>query len=232
MAFDVIHATCKGNAENHIYQDYIKFVDGDSCLMAIVADGLGSASKSSVGSELICRLISKWADSIDWNVHNIREVLNTSVIEWYRILEYKGVEAKLCCTTCSVVAVNKLAKHAYLCQIGDSPIFFRKDNEKTQLIDFEKDFLNETECIGTTKKPTFNVSEVDYEDSFDFLVATDGFGDDVNLEMSDQLFDYFITKYRKIRLKKRNVILKKELISAMVDKNNDDKSLIFGWTSR
>ena len=49
-------------------------------------------------------------------------------------------------------------------------------------------------------------------------------------EAAGSLFDYFKIKYSKLREKKRNSALKIELKEAMQDKNNDDKSIIFGWT--
>ncbi len=231
VPFNVIYATSKGQAKDHLYQDYVKVVDADECLIAMVADGLGSAASSARGSELICHIISDWARNIDWNVHDFQEVLNTSIAEWYRRLELKEIDFHQCCTTCSLVAVNKNNNHVYLCHIGDSPIFYRYDNEKVRVISSEKDFSNETHCIGLAHKPQFAVTEFTFIEKFDFLVATDGFGDEIILETIDSLFDYFIQKYNKIKGKKRNGILKEELKMTMSDKNGDDKSLIFGWTS-
>jgi len=230
MKYNIISASCKGRPKGHIYQDHLSVFESETCLLAVVADGLGSAVSSSRGSELICQILSEIASGIDWRVHNIPEVLNTSVSEWYRRLEVKGVSARDCCTTCSAIIVNKLRGIAYLCQIGDSPIFYRIDTEDVKVISSEKEFLNETDCIGPSVHPSFSVIEKHFCRGIEFLVASDGFGDEVVLEAADSLFEYFKSKYSKIREKKRNRTLKIELIETMQDKNNDDKSIIFGWT--
>lgn len=200
--------------------------------MAIVADGLGSFASSSRGSELICQVLSEIASNIDWRVHNIPEILNTSISEWYRRLEVKGVPACNCCTTCSAIIINKIRGIAYMCQIGDSPIFYRIDEDKVNVLLSDKEFLNETDCIGPFVHPYFSIIEKPFYKRLDFLVASDGFGDEVVLETTDSLFDYIKAKYSKIRKKKRNSALKIELIETMQDRNNDDKSIIFGWTCR
>lgn len=230
MKYNVISASCKGRSKDHIYQDHLRIFESETCLLAVVADGLGSAVSSSRGSDLICQVISEFASCIDWRIHDIPEILNTSVSEWYRRLEVKGVAARDCCTTCSVIIVNKPGCIAYLCQIGDSPIFFRIDEENVTILSSEKEFLNETDCIGPSTRPSFSVVERKFSKKIEFLIATDGFGDEVVPDAADSLFDYFKTKYSKIREKKRNSALKNELMETMQDKNNDDKSIIFGWT--
>jgi len=230
IPFNVIYATLKGQASEHQYQDFVKVVDAEECLIAIVADGLGSAKSSARGSQLICDIISEWANNINWDIHDFTELLNTSVMEWYRRLELKGIDTRQCSTTCSLVAINKNNNHIYLCNIGDSPIFYRIDNEKACAICSEKEFLNETHCIGPITIPQFNIVELSFKKTMAFIVATDGVGDELVLETIDSLFDYFIHKYSMINKKKRNSVLKDELKEAMGDKNGDDKSIIFGWT--
>lgn len=230
MKYNVISASCKGRSNGHIYQDHLRVYESETCLLAVVADGLGSVVSSSRGSELICQIIAEFASNIDWRIHDIPEMLNTLVSEWYRRLEVKGVSARDCCTTCSAIIVNKPRCIVYLCQIGDSPIFYRIDEEEVNILSSEKEFLNETECIGTSLRPSFSVIEKKFSKRMEFLIATDGFGDEVVHEVAGSLFDYFKIKYSKIREKKRNSALKIELMETMQNKNNDDKSIIFGWT--
>lgn len=230
MKYNVISASCKGRSIGHIYQDHLRVFESETCLWAVVADGLGSVVSSSRGSELVCQVLFEVASDIDWRVHDIPEILNTSVSEWYRRLEVKGIPTRDCCTTCSAIIIDKSNSIAYLCQIGDSPIFYRIDEEAVNVLSSEKEFLNETECLGLSVHPSFSVIEKHFHKGIDFLVSTDGFGDEVVLETADSLFDYLINRYSKIRTKKRNSVLKTELMKTMQDKNNDDKSIIFGWT--
>ena len=92
-----------------------------------------------------------------------------------------------------------------------------------QSLSEEKDFLNETDCIGTSKHPQYTIEEVEINSSLDFIIASDGFGDELIVEKMNQLFDYFIVKYSRTKTDKRNKALKQELTSTMQDKNNDDK---------
>ncbi len=227
--YNVIDASCKGNSPDHRYQDHRRVAQSDSCLIAVVADGLGSAIHSDRGSGLICQILTELTQIIDWGVNDIEDTLNTCVSEWYRRLEIKKSDPHDCCTTCSVVIMNKLSNIAYLCYIGDSPIFYRADGESVKYLSTNNEFINETECLGSSHKPIFVINTISFSKSFDFLIASDGFGDEIILESSDALFDYFIQRYSKIRKSNRNHELKSELASTMQDKNNDDKSLIFCW---
>lgn len=230
MRYNIISASCKGPSKDHIYQDYVSVFESETCLMAVVADGLGSVVSSSRGSALICQILTEVAPIIDWRIHNIPELLNTSVSEWYRRLESKGVASHDCCTTCSAVIINKINSIAYFCNIGDSPVFYRIDEGKVNIMASDKEFLNETDCIGPSVHPTFSVIEKKFVRRIDFLISTDGFGDEVVLETADSLFDYLKARYSRIKEKKRNPALKIELVTTMQTKNNDDKSIIFGWT--
>lgn len=230
MKFNIISASCKGRPNGHIYQDHLRVFESETCLMAVVADGLGSVASSSRGSELICQILSRIVSNIDWRIHDIPGILNISVSEWYRRLEAKGVHPRDCCTTCSAIIVNKSDSVVYFCQIGDSPILYRIDDGMVNALSVEKEFLNETDCLGPSARPSFSIIEKHFCNGIDFLVATDGFGDEIIPEAADSLFDYFKAKYSKIKEKKRNSLLKIELVETMQDKNNDDKSIIFGWT--
>ena len=227
--YNIIRASCKGPLSDHQYQDYLTIVDNDKCLMVVVADGLGSARHSARGSELICQILSELANSIDWSVHILPEILNTAMSEWYRRIELKSIDSIDCATTCSTVFIDKDSQCAYVCQVGDSPIFYRNDGSNVHLIVQEKEFSNETSCLGTLSHPKFDIQMVRFEKSFDFLVSSDGFGDEIVPETADELFDYFISKYSRIKPAKRDRTLKIEILNTIQKKNNDDKSIVFGW---
>jgi serine/threonine protein phosphatase PrpC len=93
-----------------------------------------------------------------------------------------------------------------------------------------KDFLNETDCLGGRKNQKYELTSHQYNNNLEFLIASDGFGDELISDKMDLLFDYFKTKYGKISRKNRNHELKKEIKQFLNEKNNDDKSVIFVWT--
>lgn len=228
-AFNVIYASCKGQKEDYPYQDYIKVVETDDYLLAALADGLGSSKQSSRGACLICDVLADLFSKYDRETSSVGIVFQDAVEEWYKRLAQKDVNSKECLTTSSVLFVDKIGGEATFGHIGDSLIAFRKGEEPIQSLSEEKDFLNETDCIGTSKHPQYAIEEVKIDSSLDFIIASDGFGDELIVEKMDQLFNYFIVKYSGIKSDKRNKTLKLELSSTMQNKNNDDKSVIFGW---
>ena len=229
MTFDIIYASCKGQKEDHPYQDFIKVASTDNYLLATLADGLGSVPQSSRGACLICDVLVDSFAAYDPAKSSVPDILKGAIEEWYRRLADKGVEAKECLTTSSVLFVDKLAAKATFAHIGDSLIAFRIGDGKVFTTSIEKDFLNETSCIGTSHHPSYEIMEVEITPSLDFLIASDGFGDELIVDKLDQLFNYFIVKYSRTKPDRRNKLLKQELVETMQDKNNDDKSVIFGW---
>lgn len=229
MTHNIIYASCKGQKEGHPYQDFIKVSETDKYLLATLADGLGSSKQSSRGACLICDVLVDLFSGYDHNNATVTDILNKSIDEWYKRLEKKDINPKECLTTSSVLFFDKLNPKATFAHIGDSLIAFRKGDEPILVLSEEKDFLNETTCIGTSKRPQYEIKEVEINTSLDFIIASDGFGDELIVDKMDQLFNYFIVKYSRTKLEKRNKTLKIELSSTMKDKNNDDKSIIFGW---
>lgn len=229
MTYDIIYASCKGQKEDHPYQDFIKVSETDRYLLATLADGLGSSKQSSRGACLICDVLTDLFANFDPKTLSVKDILQDAVEEWYKRLEQKEVSPKECLTTSSVLFVDKNNHKATFGHIGDSLIAFRKGDSPIVSLSEEKDFLNETNCIGTSKHPRYDIEEVDIDPTLDFIIASDGFGDELIVEKMDQLFNYFIVKYSRTKPDKRNKALKIELSSTMKDKNNDDKSVIFGW---
>lgn len=228
-AYNVIYASCKGQKEDYPYQDFIKVVETDAYLLAALADGLGSSKQSSRGACLICDVLADLFAKYDRETSSVANVFQNAIEEWYKRLEQKGVNSKECLTTSSALFVDKLSSKAIFGHIGDSLIVYRKGKETIHSLSEEKDFLNETDCIGPSKHPQYRIEEVEMDSTLDFIIASDGFGDELIKEKTDLLFDYFIEKYSRARPKKRNATLKKELAATMQNKNNDDKSVIFGW---
>lgn len=229
MTYNIIYASCKGQKEDHPYQDFIKVSETDEYLLATLADGLGSSKQSSRGACLICDVLADLFSRFNREVSSVTDVLQEAIEEWYKRLEQKEVNHKECLTTSSVLFVDKHSHRATFAHIGDSLIAFRKGEESVQALSEEKDFLNETNCIGTSKHPQYEIVEVEINTTLDFIIASDGFGDELIVDKMDQLFNYFIVKYSRTKPEKRNKALKIELSSTMKDKNNDDKSVIFGW---
>lgn len=226
---DVIHASCKGQKKDHPYQDFIKLSETEDYFLATLADGLGSSRFSSRGASLICQVVCEGFSSRENHDRTVKIILENAIDEWYKKLSDKQICPTDCLTTSSVLFVNKVEGKAYFAHIGDSMMSYRLPDGKVHRLNEGKEFLNETACIGTEMRSSYSITEVDCSEGMDFLMASDGFGDEIIVERMGGLYDYFKSKYSAIRADRRNRVLKIELAEAMHDKNNDDKSLIFGW---
>ena len=229
MPYNIIYASCKGKKDGHPYQDFIQVVESDRYTLATLADGLGSSKFSSRGASLICSILAEQFEKGIFTSSSISDILESSISCWYNRLEEKGFSTKDFLTTSSLMFLMKGQKIAYFAHIGDSLLAYRCNGDELVCITEDKDFLNETSCIGTDFWPSYDVKEVAFKESIDFIIASDGFGDEICLENIGGLFDYFIESYSRVKYEKRNKVLKNELVEAMRVKNNDDKSIIFGW---
>lgn len=226
-----IHASCMGTAPDHLYQDYVMVEDTENCLIAAVADGLGSKISSQRGSNLICQLIIDFFKKED--VDRFAPCFTDNIIEeWYQFLSGKGVESSDCQTTSSFLFFDKLSSRILMGTIGDSPIYFRQDKTDVVSLSHSKEFLNETECIGGRTRPHYRLKELEFNKAFDCLIATDGFADEIIEGREEGLFDYLESKYMKIRVSERDTMLKRELVSTIKGLNPDDKTLFYCWINK
>ena len=208
-------------------QDAIKYFEDEDTIIAIVADGLGSKTLSSEGAKLICKLmvnelkaktIPLEADDID------------SPNLWYKHLGKRNGKIDDYCTTCSFVIINKKLKKICAGQIGDSPIFICTDDKPVVEIRQPKVFSNITDCLGGQTKSKFTVQHYSFTSSLKVLLASDGFGDELNGSSLNSLFNYLTSKYQKYSLNTRSRLFKKEIEKTVGQINNDDKSAIYIWS--
>jgi serine/threonine protein phosphatase PrpC len=215
---------------NHPYQDYLIVDDNDNCLIATLSDGLGSSLHSSEGAQIACRTI------VDYFKSNLNQQFDSNYInecilkEWEIRVREKSQAIAEYRTTNSFIVVLKKEKRVIVGQIGDSLVAYRMDGNMMQMSISDKDFLNETNCLGGRKNQKYELSSHQYHNNLSFLITSDGFGDELISDKMDLLFDYFKTKYSKISRENRNHELKKEIKQFLNEKNNDDKSVIFVWT--
>ena len=73
---------------------------------------------------------------------------------------------------------------------------------------------------------------LEFLQSFNFLLATDGIGDELNIVTIEALHNFFINKFEDIESLNRNNILEKDIVQFINEKNNDDKSLVFTWANK
>lgn len=228
----IIQASIRGDKEEGIpNQDYIEIVENEEVLIATVSDGLGSSKHSLDGAKLACKTIIEEVTNFKrtTDLHLLNEQIKRSwENEIYQISDFINDFR----TTNSFVAVLKKEKKIIVGQLGDVLISLRIDGLFRYLQSESKDFSNETECLGSRKSGNYYLTEFDFSNSFDFLMATDGIGDEVETDKIESLHDYFISKFMHVKASLRNDVLKQEIEDFVNKKNNDDKSIVFIWTNK
>ena len=231
MDCNYIHASCMGSAPDHLYQDFVLVENSEECLIAAIADGLGSKVSSQRGSNLICQLIVNFFMRPDSD--KFAPGFTDSIIDkWYEVLLSKSISSSDCQTTSSFLFFDKLSSRILVGSIGDSPIFYRQNKNDVVSLSRSKEFLNETDCIGGKSHPHYILKELSFEEQFDCLIATDGFADEILEGKECGLFDYLEGKYSKIRISERDTMLKRELVSTIKGLNPDDKTLFYCWINK
>jgi serine/threonine protein phosphatase PrpC len=228
----VIQASIRGAKDEGIpNQDYIAQLEDDRILIATVSDGLGSSNNSHAGAELACRNVinqlQKCLDSSEYQ--SLGHLLPET---WYsHVIQLNGPISSFR-TANSFVAVMKREGKIVTGQLGDVLISLRVDGSSQLLPSTQKDFSNETECLGSGKPEEYQISIFDFKLSYDFLIATDGIADDLQPDKLDAFHEYLKAKYKQIDPSQRNHILMHEVENALSPLNNDDKSMIFVWTAQ
>jgi serine/threonine protein phosphatase PrpC len=165
----------QGKEEN---QDRFQFFHNDECVIAVVADGLGSAIYSSHGAELICKItidILRQTEPVSGIAIKIRN-------KWLENLRHKPAA---CDTTLKFVKVER--EKAVVGGIGDGWIAFLSGEEYISIVT-ENSFANQTDTIMSSDLTSkFLVKEINLNDECGlFLIATDGFSEDIDKSQGQQ----------------------------------------------
>lgn len=232
VTFDILQAANRGMKTKDIpYQDYRLVCETDSLLIVAMADGLGSASHSDSGSRFACEETVRYFMRHFEDEQSSSEICRALASAWAARVKKLSSCMHDFSTTLSLLVVDKHRKHVLLGQLGDTMVAYRKDGDRATFVHVsDKEFINETCCLGNRfKNSDFKFVDLYFDDTFDFMIATDGFADEIVSEQLDRLFDYFKKKYGPMARKHRNYTLKKEIQEIMSTKNSDDKTLVFGW---
>lgn len=226
-----INASIRGYKPEGIpNQDVVKFYEDNSILINTISDGLGSSKYSLEGANTACNCVIM-------ALRNFRTNADLSLLD-YKIRTYwtKEIELKIdpisnYRTTNSFVAILKKEKKIVVGQLGDVLVSLRIDGLFRAIGSINKDFSNETSCLGIGREDPFRLTSYNFMHSFDFIIASDGVADELILDRIEDFHDYLKNKFQHIEMANRNHLLKQELSSFLTDKNNDDKSLLYTWTN-
>jgi hypothetical protein len=151
---------------------------------------------------------------------------------WQHLVEQNKGLIKDYRTTNSFVSVLKKEKIILAGQLGDVMISLRIDGLFRHFEITQKEFSNETDCLGSGKNERYKIAKYEFGHSFDFLIATDGISDEIEPLKLEAFQNYLKDKFQNVSTDNRNIELQSEIENIMEDKNNDDKSLLYTWTNR
>jgi hypothetical protein len=227
-----IQATVPGDKPDNLpNQDYIQVFENDTIYIGSVSDGLGSSLHSKDGARLACEcvieILKNENSEVDFNA------LSDKITKhWQHLVEQNKGLIKDYRTTNSFVSVLKKEKIILAGQLGDVMISLRIDGLYRHFEITQKEFSNETDCLGSGKNERYKISKYEFGHSFDFLIATDGISDEIEPLKLEAFQNYLKDKFQDVSVENRNIELQSEIENIMKDKNNDDKSLLFTWTNR
>lgn len=227
-----IQATVPGDKpDNFPNQDYIQVFENDTIFIGAVSDGLGSSLHSKEGARLACEcvidILKKEVSVIDFNT--LSDIITK---QWQHLVEQNNGLIKDYRTTNSFITVFKKEKIILAGQLGDVMISLRIDGLFRHFKTSQKEFSNETDCLGSGKSEKYKIAKYEFGHSLDFLIATDGISDEIEPLKLEAFQNYLKDKYQNVAVENGNSDLKSEIETIMKDKNNDDKSLLYTWTNR
>lgn len=227
-----IQATVSGDKPDNIpNQDYIQVFENETIFIGAVSDGLGSSLHSKEGARLACEcvidILKKEVSVIDFNT-----LSDKITKQWQYLVEQNNGLINDYRTTNSFVSVFKKEKIIIAGQLGDVMISLRIDGLFRHFETTQKEFSNETDCLGSGKNERYKIAKYEFGHSFDFLIATDGISDEIEPLKLEAFQNYLKNKFQNISFENRNSELQSEIEIIMRDKNNDDKSLLYTWTNR
>ena len=227
-----IQATVSGDKPDNIpNQDYIQVFENETIFVGSVSDGLGSSLHSKDGARLACECVIDILKNENSEVE-FNTLSGKITKQWQHLVEQNDGLIKDYRTTNSFVSVFKKDKTLIAGQLGDVMISLRIDGLFRHFETSQKEFSNETDCLGSGKGEKYKIAKYEFGHSFDFLIATDGISDEIEPLKLEAFQNYLKDKFQYITLENRNSELQSEIETIMKDKNNDDKSLLYTWTNR
>lgn len=177
------------NIKNSEYVSYNQIVDTRYPMVFCVSDGVGGQDGGDIASEkVVLSLYDKLDEIKTFNKHKMNECLDAINAEVIECLEEEGCDGG---ATLSLLVIGE--EKAYICNIGDSPIFiFRKKslielseehtlaNEKGRFSSFKsKDYESNvlTKYIGNTEESGSEQAKIEQKDVRNgdvFVICSDG----------------------------------------------------------
>lgn len=229
---EVYSATSKGPLKE-LNQDYCTTINQDSFSLIVVADGLGSAKNSDIGSKMAAKAVKKAI--LQWRtLKNKKEKVLIRLIHfyWAIYIDDLAYEKKDCQTTCLFTYFDKKSKSLLMGHLGDGIILFNSPG--IYYISKSNDDFNFTKSLGKSQSiDDWNLKLIDY-DVTDFIcfLSTDGVSEDLVLGKENKFALSLKDDMIALKRQKRNKYLKDLIINWPTKYHTDDKSICIAWNKK
>ncbi|MDQ0257847.1 serine/threonine protein phosphatase PrpC [Evansella vedderi] len=215
--------------DNEHNQDYFKCSVKSDLKYAIVADGLGSAKHSHIGSEKAVEILE---EMIKASFHPLAPVSEIDIYEFNsKLLEkWKGCflnETREYDTTLLYVIIFS---HGVLTgSIGDGLILWSMKNEVVHIKEEKNSFSNQTYSLASNQALDyfkFDYTPVNFEDELPivFILTTDGVSDDLKPDVLKQLPAYLNKELEDKGVKGMQKVLGDWIINWETENHSDDRT--------
>lgn len=203
------------------------------CLVVVVADGLGSCPYSHIGAQTLCHVISRCCADFATDIGGWEFLSETIPRFWRERIKSKAQldDIRDFSSVCGFLYINTKSCAGVAGRKGDISILSQTDDGSAISVfpQTDKEFLNETECLCGRNGERLELRPLAFKKTFAFLIATDGIGDELDAKQYDGLFAYLKGKYAVVKPQHRDRFFKREIKQVFGNKNNDDKTVLFGW---
>ena len=187
------------------------FTSADGAMMVVVADGMGGHKGGAMASQTICNTVEKYWQSLSWQQNEIRDSLEDLCLACHEQVNQIAADFPDVNPRSTVIMLYIKQNYAAWIHVGDSRLYwFRneaqmhrtKDHSVIQMMvdmgemtqeeaqnSSEKNLL--TQSVGGEKKPKPRFYETDSLEQNDlFLLCSDGFWDQIDIEYAIQKLSY------------------------------------------
>ena len=223
----VVGVNKKHNQDACIHKETTKY------FLAVVADGVGSAINSHIGSNQALNAVQKAI--VQWR--SLKRNNNAVLIQlihfyWNLLIHDLNYERKDCSTTCLFVYVEKDTQNTLIGKLGDGMIFLKSN--KDQYMNSRGLDFNYTQALGSSKNIKdwqIETMNIDFENMKLFL-ATDGISDDIVENKEEDFLDYLISSIEDSDNNKRSFLLRKIFKNWPTKFHSDDKTICVVWSKK
>lgn len=213
--YTILGCSVKGE-DKELNQDSFIVYNNDSCIICLIADGLGSAINAEIGSETICKVAKELI--LKQGITN--DFPNLLKKKWVEALDVKPMS---CDTTFKFFVVDKESivfggiGDGWIVGIVDEQFFERKNINH---------FSNQTDSIMSVGyEDKFQIIRMPYREIQVLSLATDGFSEDIESKSTEGFVKECLSELKNgVNIFSNN--LETMISDWPIKTNRDDKTII------